>query len=45
MVLIREKGIWRAIARWKGKLIVGTFTYLDMAIEWAYATEKNTSNI
>lgn len=40
MKLIRQKGIWTALANWKGKLVVGRFTYLESAILWAYETEK-----
>lgn len=40
MVFIREKGIWIAIATWKGKTIVAKFSYLDTAIEWAYSMSK-----
>lgn len=41
MRFFRDKGIWTAIAIWKGKIIVAKFTYLDMAIQWAYSIEHD----
>ena len=40
MKFIREKGIWTAVTTWKGKLVVAPFTYLEMAIQWAYWSKQ-----
>lgn len=40
MKIKREKGIWTAIANWKGKIVIGRFSYLESAILWALAVEK-----